>query len=84
MLHVTDPTIPKNSGCFRPIRVVSPPGRVTNVDYPGPLVAGNTETHPRLANIVIGAMCGLRARAGDGLGELHRHQLRLRRQSSRL
>lgn len=56
MLHVTDPTIPKNSGCFRPIRVVSPPGRVTNVDYPFPLVAGNTETHPRLANIVIGAM----------------------------
>ena len=56
MLHVTDPTIPKNSGCFRPIRVVSPPGRVTNVDYPNPLVAGNTETHPRLANIVIGAM----------------------------
>ena len=55
MLHVTDPTIPKNSGCFRPIRVVSPPGRVTNVDYPNPLVAGNTETHPRLANIVIGA-----------------------------
>ena len=31
-------------------------GRVTNVDYPFPLVAGNTETHPRLANIVIGAM----------------------------
>ena len=56
LLHVTDPSIPKNSGAFRPIRVVSPPGRVTNVDYPGPLVAGNTETHPRLANITIGAM----------------------------
>ncbi len=56
LLHLTDPTIPKNSGCFRPIRVVAPPGRVTNVDYPGPLVAGNTETHPRLACIVIGAM----------------------------
>ncbi len=56
ILHITDPTIPKNSGAFRPIRVVSPPGRVTNVDYPGPLVAGNTETHPRLANITIGAM----------------------------
>lgn len=56
ILHVTDPSIPKNSGCFRPIRVVSPPGKVTNVDYPGPLVAGNTETHPRLANITIGAM----------------------------
>lgn len=58
MFHVTDASIPKNSGAFRPIRVVSPPGRVTNVDYPGPLVAGNTETHPRLANIVIGAMGG--------------------------
>ena len=56
ILHITDPSIPKNSGAFRPIRVVSPPGRVTNVDYPGPLVAGNTETHPRLANITIGAM----------------------------
>jgi N-methylhydantoinase B len=56
MLHITDSTIPKNSGCFRPIRVVAPPGLVTNVDYPGPLVAGNTETHPRLACIVIGAM----------------------------
>lgn len=56
LLHVTDPTIPKNSGAFRPIRVVSPPNKVTNVDYPGPLVAGNTETHPRLANITIGAM----------------------------
>ena len=39
LLHVTDPSIPKNSGCFRPIRVVAPPGKVVNVDYPGPLVA---------------------------------------------
>jgi len=56
LLHVTDPSIPKNSGCFRPIQVVAPPKRVINVDYPGPLVAGNTETHPRLANITIGAI----------------------------
>ena len=27
LLHVTDASIPKNSGCFRPIRVVSPPGQ---------------------------------------------------------
>ncbi len=56
LLHMTDPTIPKNSGCFRPIMVVAPPGHIVNVDYPGPLVAGNTETHPRLANIVIAAL----------------------------
>ncbi|HEX2528230.1 MAG TPA: hydantoinase B/oxoprolinase family protein [Geminicoccus sp.] len=58
ILHVTDASIPKNSGAFRPIRVVAPPAKVVNVDYPGPLVAGNTETHPRLANIVIAAMGG--------------------------
>jgi N-methylhydantoinase B len=56
LLHMTDPSVPKNSGCFRPIRVVAPPGLVVNVDYPGPEVAGNTETHPRLAGIVMGAM----------------------------
>ena len=56
LLHLTDPSIPINSGCFRPIGVVAPPGSVTNVNYPGPLVAGNTETHPRLACIVIGAL----------------------------
>ncbi len=56
VLHLTDPTIPKNSGCFRPIRVLAPPGSVVNVDYPGPEVGGNTETHPRIAYTVIGAL----------------------------
>ena len=35
LLHLTDPSIPKNSGCFRPIKVLAPPGTVVNVDYPG-------------------------------------------------
>ncbi|MGI9336295.1 MAG: hydantoinase B/oxoprolinase family protein [Gammaproteobacteria bacterium] len=56
LLHLTDPSIPKNSGCFRPIKVVAPPGTVVNVDYPAPEVGGNTETHPRIAGAVIGAM----------------------------
>ncbi len=56
MFHMTDPSIPKNAGCFRPIRIVAAPGSVTNVNYPAPEVAGNTETHPRLAAIVIGAL----------------------------
>ncbi len=56
MLHMTDPSIPKNSGCFRPIKVVAPPGTVVNVNYPAPSVAGNTETHPRLVGIIFGAM----------------------------
>ena len=56
MLHLTDPSIPRNSGCFRPIRVLAKPGTVVNVDYPAPEVGGNTETHPRIAYTVIGAM----------------------------
>ena len=56
ILQVTDETIPKNSGCFRPIRVVSPPGTLLNVDYPGPEVGGNTETHCKIAGAVIGAL----------------------------
>ena len=56
ILHVTDESIPKNSGCFRPIRVVSPPGTLLNVDYPAPEVGGNTETHCKIAGAVIGAL----------------------------
>ena len=33
ILHLTDPSIPKNSGCFRPIHVLAPAGTVVNVDF---------------------------------------------------
>ena len=56
LFHLTDPSIPKNSGCFKPIRVLAAPGTVANVNYPAPEVAGNTETHPRLAALVVGAL----------------------------
>ncbi|TPM93758.1 hydantoinase B/oxoprolinase family protein [Mesorhizobium sp. B2-1-3A] len=55
-LHLTDPSIPKNSGAFRPLRIVAKPGTLANVNYPAPEVAGNTELHPRFAGIVFGAM----------------------------
>ncbi len=69
ILHLTDPTIPKNSGCFRPIRVLAPKGTIVNVNYPAPEVGGNTETHPRIAGAVIGALAQAaprRAMAGEG------------------
>ncbi len=56
MLHVTDPSIPRNSGCYRPIRVLAAPASVVNVDYPAPEVGGNTETHIRLCYTVIAAL----------------------------
>lgn len=60
ILHLTDPSIPKNSGCFRPIKVIAPPGTVVNVNYPGPEVGGNTEAHPRIALTVMGALAQAR------------------------
>ncbi len=69
ILQLTDSTIPKNSGCFRPIRVLAPPGSMVNVNFPGPSVGGNTETHCRIANVVMGALSGAlkeRAAATDG------------------
>ncbi|CAN7806601.1 hydantoinase B/oxoprolinase family protein [Paraburkholderia hospita] len=56
ILHMTDPSIPRNSGCFRPIRIVAPPGTIVNVDFPAPEVGGNTETHPRIVGAILGAM----------------------------
>lgn len=56
MLHLTDQSIPRNSGCFRPIRVIAPAGTVMNVDYPGAEVGGNTETHPVIVCAIFGAM----------------------------
>jgi N-methylhydantoinase B len=55
-LHVISDDIPLNSGCYRPIRLVTTPGTLTNVRHPGPSVGGNTETHPRLQNIVLRAL----------------------------
>ena len=56
MLHLTDPSIPRNAGCYRPIRVLARPTTVVNVDFPAPEVGGNTETHVRICYTVIAAM----------------------------
>jgi N-methylhydantoinase B/oxoprolinase/acetone carboxylase alpha subunit len=56
LLHLTSKDIPRNSGCYRPIRVVTRPGTVVNVRHPGPSVGGNTETHPHIQNVVVAAL----------------------------
>jgi len=56
LLQLTDPTIPTNAGCFRPIRLIAPAGTVVNVDYPGAEYGGNTETHNRVLDVVQGAL----------------------------
>jgi len=54
---VADPQmlIPRNSGCYRPIRLIAPPGSVVNVLHPGPSVGGNTDLQPKLVDLVLDA-----------------------------
>ena len=71
VLHLTDPGIPRNSGAFRPIKIIAPRGTVVNVDYPAPEVGGNTETHPRIAGAVIGALA--QADLAPEVNQVERH-----------
>jgi N-methylhydantoinase B len=56
MLNLTDRTIPRNSGCYRPIRIIVPSGSVLNVAHPGPSVGGNSEIHERIVDVLFGAL----------------------------
>ncbi|HLI95807.1 MAG TPA: hydantoinase B/oxoprolinase family protein [Candidatus Baltobacteraceae bacterium] len=53
---VTDPTIPMNEGCFRPVTVSVPEGTMLNPRRPAPVSGGNVETSTRNADVVLGAL----------------------------
>jgi N-methylhydantoinase B len=53
---VTDPTIPMNEGCFRPVEVVAPEGSLLNPRRPAPVSGGNVETSMRNADVVLQAL----------------------------
>jgi N-methylhydantoinase B len=55
-LHLTDPTIPRNEGCYRPFTVIAPRGSIVNCAFPAPVAGGNTETSPRITDMVFGAL----------------------------
>lgn len=56
---VTDPTIPPNAGCYRPIEVLAPKGSLVNPRPPAPVVGGNLETSQRVVDVVLGALSRL-------------------------
>ena len=56
LFNLTDPTIPKNHGCYRPVTIIAPEGRVVNAKFPAPVVSGNTETSLRIIDTVSGAL----------------------------
>lgn len=51
---ITDPEIPNNAGCFRPVSVILPPGSLVNPSPPAP-VSGRTATVKRIADTLLGA-----------------------------
>jgi N-methylhydantoinase B len=52
----TDPTIPTNGGCYRPVTLDVPPGSVVNAQAPAAVAAGNVETSQRIADVLLGAL----------------------------
>jgi N-methylhydantoinase B len=52
----TDPTIPANGGCYRPLRLVAPSGTLVNALPPAAVAAGNVETSQRIADVLLGAL----------------------------
>ena len=52
----TDPTIPANGGCYRPIRLIAPEGSLVHARPPAAVAAGNVETSQRIADVLLGAL----------------------------
>ena len=52
----TDPTIPANGGCYRPLTLHAPAGSIVNAQPPVAVAAGNVETSQRIADVLLGAL----------------------------
>jgi N-methylhydantoinase B len=52
----TDPTIPANGGCYRPLSLEAPEGSIVNARPPAAVAAGNVETSQRIADVLLGAL----------------------------
>lgn len=53
---LTDKSIPINQGCYRPVKIDAPVGSIVNCSYPASVVSGNTETSPRVIDLLMKAL----------------------------
>jgi len=53
---ITDASIPINQGCYRPVHITAPEGSIVNCRFPAPVVSGNTETSPRVIDLLLKAL----------------------------
>jgi N-methylhydantoinase B len=52
----TDPSIPANGGCYRPLGLTVPEGSLVGAGPPMAVAAGNVETSQRIADVLLGAL----------------------------
>lgn len=52
----TDPSIPTNGGCYRPLSLATRPGTVVAASPPVAVAAGNVEASQRIADAILGAL----------------------------
>jgi len=68
---LTDPDAPPSAGSHRPIEVIAPSGCLLNARPPAAVVAGNTETSSRVADLVVAALGGARPVPAQGQGTMN-------------
>jgi N-methylhydantoinase B len=56
LISITDPTIPVNDGCFRPVTLLVPEGCMMNPRRPAPVAGGNVETSQRNVDVLMRAL----------------------------
>jgi N-methylhydantoinase B len=56
---VTDPSIPANAGCFKPIQIKAPSGTIVNAEPPAPVAGGNVETSTRIVDVTLKAFSSI-------------------------
>ena len=83
LFNLTDPSIPKNHGCYRPVTIIAPEGLVVNARFPAPVVSGNTETSLRIIDTVSGALARVIPERVIGARFGYRHGPHRRRLRSR-
>ncbi len=53
---ITDPSIPANDGCYKPIEAHAPKGTLLNPTPPAPVAGGNVETSQRNVDVLLKAL----------------------------
>jgi 5-oxoprolinase (ATP-hydrolysing) len=61
---LVDRDIPLNAGCFKPLRLIIPPGSMLNPQYPAAVVGGNVETSQCIVDALFAALGAMAASQG--------------------